>query len=340
MLEVSLAMCTLYVTIGSMETKHTSKIWWKCPAGPDHEWEARPTDRGGCPFCAGRRVSQTNGLTTLFPEVAAQWHPTKNGVLTPSQVTAGSSKRVWWRCPLGPDHEWEASPANRTRAGGGCPFDSGKRVSSTNSLAKLFPKVAAQWHPTKNGDLTPDQVVAGSSRKVWWRCSNAADHEWEASPANRIRGAGCPFDSGKRVSGTNNIAAVFPRVAEQWHTTKNGDLTPNQVVAGSNKRYWWQCPVGADHVWYAAASSRTLAGTGCPFCAGQAVSSTNNLLERYPEIAAQWHPVKNGKLTPDQVVTGSHKKAWWKCLAAEHEWCATIASRTHTGYGCPGCARS
>ena len=26
-----------------------------------------------------------------------------------------------------------------------------------------------EWHPTKNGNLTPQQVAAGSDKKVWWQ---------------------------------------------------------------------------------------------------------------------------------------------------------------------------
>ncbi|MBV9452549.1 MAG: zinc-ribbon domain-containing protein [Rubrobacter sp.] len=104
-----------------------------------------------------------------------------NGDLTPNNIVAGSGRKVWWQCPKGPDHEWQASLDQRTRAGVGCPFCAGKRVSVTNSLATLFPDVASRWHPTKNGDLTPEQVVAGSHQKVWWRCSKGPDHAWERS---------------------------------------------------------------------------------------------------------------------------------------------------------------
>ena len=63
----------------------------------------------------------------------------------------------------------------------------------TNSLAVLFPDVAGQWHPSLNGDLTPDRVVAGSDKKFWWKCPVADDHEWEASGNTRTgRGSGCP----------------------------------------------------------------------------------------------------------------------------------------------------
>jgi hypothetical protein len=43
-------------------------------------------------------------------------------------------------------------------------------------LAKSHPLLAAQWHPTNNEHLTPADVWANYSRKVWWRCEKG--HEW------------------------------------------------------------------------------------------------------------------------------------------------------------------
>ena len=32
-----------------------------------------------------------------------------------------------------------------------------------------YPHLVKEWHPTKNGDLTPKDVTYGSNKKVWWR---------------------------------------------------------------------------------------------------------------------------------------------------------------------------
>ena len=39
--------------------------------------------------------------------------------------------------------------------------------------------------------------------------------------------------------------------------------------------------------------------------------SEKSLKEKYPEIAAMWHPTKNGELTPDKVSCESHRVVWW-----------------------------
>ena len=94
------------------------KVWWKLPYDvPDDypvehlrgkhfefEWEAaiysRHNGKNGCPYLSGKAVwSGFNDLATINPELTAQWHPTKNGNLKPTQVTANAQKKVWWKLP-------------------------------------------------------------------------------------------------------------------------------------------------------------------------------------------------------------------------------------------------
>ncbi|MBQ03731.1 hypothetical protein CL673_03350 [Candidatus Bathyarchaeota archaeon] len=79
---------------------------------------------------------------------------------------------------------------NQTRTWNGCSItDTSRR--RVGSLADRNPELAKEWHPIKNGDLTPAQVTPGSGKKVWWRCSRG--HEWEAMVKSRTRGTGCPY---------------------------------------------------------------------------------------------------------------------------------------------------
>ena len=111
-------------------------------------------------------VMGISNLTITHPQLAAEWHPTKNGDLTPENVTYGSNKKVWWLCPKG--HDYQAKIGNRAMLGRGCPYCAGKRVIvGINDLATTHPQLAAEWHPAKNGDLTPRNVTYGSGKKVW-----------------------------------------------------------------------------------------------------------------------------------------------------------------------------
>jgi hypothetical protein len=320
------------------------RIWWKCAKGPDHEWSCTAKQRTNaahgtqCPFCAGKRVSVTNNLAARRPRLVPEWHPTKNGRLKPTDVTPGSMKTVWWKCPKGDDHAWRAKVVDRGKAG--CPFCSGAKTAKLRSLAAVHPEIARQWHPQKNAPLRPSDVMPKANRRVWWRCQKDRTHDWTAIIASRtMTGDGCPYCSGHRVSRTNSLAASFPAVAKQWHKQRNGRLTPGGVYSSSSKKFWWKCPVATDHEWRATVVNRTRNSAGCPFCAGQSVSATNSLAAQRPELARQWHSTKNKPLRPADVVIGSARPVWWRC-ANGHVWRAQVRSRAVYGTGCVACRRT
>ena len=154
-------------------------------------------------------------LNESHPELAAQWHPTKNGGLTPADVTFGSSKfKVWWKCPKGSDHEWDATIASRASRNRGCRACDGKQVSVTNSLQSLFPELSKEWHPTKNEDLTPADFTTKSNFKAWWKCPKGSDHEWQIQIAVRSNGNGCDFCRGQSLSVTNSLQTLCPELVE------------------------------------------------------------------------------------------------------------------------------
>lgn len=273
-----------------------------------------------------------NDLATVNPDLASEWHPTKNGLLLPSQVGAGTKRKVWWKCHLG--HEWEASVSSRNK-GSGCPYCAGQRaISGVNDLSTVNPGLAAEWHPNKNGPLYPNQIMPKSSRKVWWlgKCG----HEWEATISSRTTGSGCPYCSGhKLLSGYNDLATVDSDLATEWHSTRNGDLHADQVTAHCAKKVWWIGKCG--HEWEATVANRK-SGNGCPFCSGRKIlKGFNDFATVNSKLAAEWHPTKNGDLSPDQVTAGSGKKVWWVCSKCGNEWKAVISNRSQ-GSNCPLCS--
>ena len=65
-----------------------------------------------CPYCANKRVCDTNSLASLFPDISKEWHPTKNEEKTPTDFVSGSHAKVWWLCPNG--HAYRAAIKSRT----------------------------------------------------------------------------------------------------------------------------------------------------------------------------------------------------------------------------------
>ncbi len=228
-------------------------------------------------------------LADQFPAVSAQWHPTKNGRLRPSDVSPDSTIEVWWTCPAIASHEWRASPKNRTakRSPQGCRkcayIRRGKKRSTPKpgeSLQDKFPEIAVEWHPTENGSLKPSDVRWGSGKFVWWRCPSKPYHEWRASTNsrtnNRIRsvrrgkpGHGCPFCAGRKVHVRDSLGTTRPDLANEWHPSKNKKLTPFAVLPNSHRKAFWQCPRFPEHVYPAIIKNRARRGDTCPLCSKQ-----------------------------------------------------------------------
>jgi Probable Zinc-ribbon domain len=323
--------------------RSNKRVWWRCNTAHKHEWQATVSSRvtygSGCKRCGYIRVP----LSKAAPEIAKEWHPTKNDGLTPNGISSGSPKKVWWQCQRNPTHEWQAQVRIRIRAKTRCPFCAKLAPQIEHEMLDLFnPKLAAQWHPTKNEEHLPSQFTPSSQFKAWWICPIDPTHTWKTSIRNRARlGHNCPFCAPRsgQVSPGHSLADRFPELAKEWHPTKN-TLKPSGVTPGSSKRVWWQCRNDPSHVWDATVTVRTQPKSKgqCPFCSGFRVTPANSLQNCHPEIAKEWHPIKNAPLTPDKIKRASGKKVWWQCSKnPQHEWRAIVKNRTVLSSGCPHC---
>lgn len=320
------------ITIGSHK-----EVWWTCEEG--HNWLEKVKDflkpkKVACPYCDNRKaLSGYNDLATTHPELAKQWHP--DNQLRVDEVTAKSVKEVMW---LGEcKHSWKVSIGRRVQRGEGCPYCSGRQVlAGFNDLATTHPELAAQWDP--NNALSPQEVSYGSTKKISWVCPANPSHTWVASVNGRSRGNGCPVCSGRVVSSSqNDLATTDPELAAQWHPALNS-TTPDKVSRGSRHLAWWVCEQG--HEWQARVADRGTKSVGCPVCINkQVVPGINDLATTEPALAAQWHPSKNGALTPQQVSRGTCSPVWWQCEKG-HEWTATVKNRVSLQQGCRRCNAS
>lgn len=453
---------------------------------------SRTRGGAGCPNCGRRRAGAAlaapkpgQSLADRLPDLAAQWHPTRNGDLTPATVTSKSGKRAWWLChECG--NEWQAQIGSRAD-GSGCKDCATRHLAVTSSepkpdqsLAVQDPELAGQWHPTRNGDVTAADVTGNSGKKAWWLCPRG--REWQAMINNRTKARGCPkcilwgtsaeeirlrhellaagvpievehaviyrqigrplncdmvaptwqivieFDGNRfhktpeshvkdrretaaledagwtvirvredleligerdvvvpkfssqverakavllkldqighrvrhhdqylataepwaaaaadaeiRRPRARSLASELPALAAEWDPVKNAPLAPEHVTFGSGQKAWWLCPV-CGNSWHAVIGSRA-SGNGCPACGRRASLKArttpkpgNSLADRHPTIAAEWHPTRNGDLIPEAVAPASHKTVWWLCPMCENGYEAVVAGRTTRGTGCP-----
>lgn len=386
----------------------SKKVWWKCEHG--HSWEAIVSNRvrlkRGCPYCAHQLpiIGKTD-LGTTNPELIKEWHFEKNGTLKPEDFMKGSHKKVWWKCNNG--HEWEAIIKNRAK-GVGCPYCAGKKVVvGENDLATNSPELAKEWHPQKNGDLTPQQVSFGSGKKAWWICKNG--HEFEKRIDARQHNPNCPICSARRRTSFPEQAILF-YIRKAFHDAINSyrdifkkkggmeldiyipskkigiefdgkafhqdvkkkvsDLTKYRICKENGiflirisdifidnfiKRcdYKIEIPEASDE-WLNYAIEQLLAFLNVKYISSKTInikrdradilsylmSTDKSLMTDYPDIAAEWNFEKNGRLKPEMFHPGSNERVWWKCKVCGHEWQTAIAERTrHDKTGCPKCAR-
>lgn len=277
-------------------------------------------------------TEKKNSIMILDSELVKEWNYEKNGRLTPENFSINSHKRVWWKCKEG--HEWLATIGNRSK-GDGCPYCSGRvATKGENDLKTVNPALAKDWNYERNVGLTPMDVLPNSGKKVWWKCSE--EHEWKARIADRNKGRGCPYCSGKRlIKGHNDLQTINSSVAKEWNYEKNNGIHPDDVMPNSEKKMWWKCSNG--HEWLASINNRNK-GNGCPYCSGRRVlKGYNDLQTINPSLAIEWNYEKNGELKPESFTANSNESVWWKC-GKGHEWKARIAHR-NKGSGCPECAK-
>lgn len=306
----------------------TKKAWWVGRCG--HEFDlgiAGRTKQGqGCPYCSNRRVlAGFNDLASQKPEVAAEWHPSKNAK-SPSEFTWGSNQKAWFQCHRG--HEWETAINARTSNGSGCPFCAGNYViPGETDLVTTHPEIAATWDIEKNEKRAED-FSAGSVIKAWWICEHG--HSWRSAIYVR-KTKGCPVCAGRKIEpGFNDLESQRPELLSQWDYEAN-EIAPSAVSMNSHHQYWWKCKLGHS---YRGSVTSLKRGRGCAVCSSrQIVAGINDLSSQHPSLAQEWS-TKNS-VTPEEVAVGSGKKAHWVCPQG-HEYQSVISGRVK-GAGCPVC---
>ena len=294
------------------------KVKWKCDLG--HIWTSSVAQRMrvDCPTCHIRVKSIVvgkNDLETTHPHIAIQ----ANG-WDPKSVSAGSGEKLPWKCNKG--HVWVAAVGKRTSVDPrNCPVCSNQRVlAGYNDLKSTHPEIAANamgWDPRL--------VVAGSNKKMNWKCSKG--HTYSAAVNSVVRGASCLVCCNQVIQpGVNDLATTHPLIAVQadgWD--------PTLIHIGSHKKMAWRCDIG--HSWSAVVSSRKR--NSCPVCANRVVlAGFNDLATHFPALANEadgWDPTTHAFATTTKVL--------WKCQEG-HRWRSTIKNRSQLGRGCPTCAIS
>lgn len=223
----------------------------RCPEGHKIDTVGTIFVTDGCPWCRAnetRKTTVSKSLRESDPELAAIWHPVRNGDLTPENTPGTYRKPLWWKSVQCCGHEWqepirERELGRRPQAGRGhyyCP----KCESVFGSLAWLDPELAAEWH--EDNKLTPWHVKPFSGGVVAkWRCAANPEHVWDAAVIDRSAGRLCPHCS---TAGTSQIEKAFRSAAQAIDPDADADridrwkvdvLVPSvRLVIEYDGEYW------------------------------------------------------------------------------------------------------
>ncbi len=277
---------------------------------------------------------KSRSLAVKRPELTKEW--SDNNDRSPDNVTLSSSYKAKWICPKC-NREYISMVANRVRLHSNCPFCANKKVCKENSLAYCYPQISKEWNYEKNGDLLPENVIAGTDKKVWWKCEKG--HEWQMRICSRTgkRHSGCPYCRQRYFTIKKTLEEMNPELKQIWNYKRNEGKTTKDFSYSSNKKVWWKCEKG--HEWQMSINKlqRIKNEVKCPYCRNIKLSSDNSLAAKYKELSKQWNYEKNKNKKPENYLPSSKEKVWWKCEKG-HEWETSIVSRVRKS-GCPYCKR-
>lgn len=325
-------------------TARTSrKVWWKCKEC-GNSWLATIASQNdekkhGCPYCAGSLVIKgKTDLASQHPKIVAEWNYEKNNI-KPDEISCHSNLKVWWKCKEC-GHSWRQTVANRVGRNSGCPKCNIENVNSFCEQA-VFYYIKQAFPDAINGDrhIGMELDIYIPSLNVAVEYDGEAWHKTESKERIDIKkNIVC------KQSGIELIRIREPKLTsiEDCTVFVRADSTSNRsldcVIEDVLKHLKSPVIISVD----------TTRDTPQILEQYATKKYNNSLAVLFPEIAAEWHPTKNGKLTPDKVNKSSRYIVWWlgKC---GHEWPMSVQDRTRKTHkqkdgrvvkprGCPYCS--
>ena len=290
-------------------------------------------------------------------EKAQHWHPTLNGDVTLENITCGTHKKCWFKCHKC-NHDFEQAIQVVTR-GSWCSYCCipRKKICDDANCENCFNasfashEKAEYWHPTKNNNIKPRNIMKGTHKKYWFKCPDCNHDINKKIEDIIIKGTWCYYccKPQQKLCDDDNCEHCFNasfashEKAEYWHPTKNNNIKPRNIMKGTHKKYWFKCP-DCQHSFESNISNIVGHNQWCPYCCKpqQKLCDDDNCEHCFNasfashEKAKYWHPTKNNK-KPRDIMKVSGKKYWFKCSDCNHDISKQIYTITNQGTWCPYC---
>lgn len=318
------------ITIGSRTRAH-----WICDKG--HKWEAvisaRTFRQTGCPYCSGRRaIKGQTDLATTHPEIAKEWHPTKNGNLKPTDIFAGNSRtQIWWQCEHG--HEWKTTPNSR-KGGARCPrcVDESRTSFPEQAIFFYLQQVTTAYNryqisPSMEIDVYLPELKIGIEYDGFYYHTNQRTIQKEQQKDQYCLQSGITLIRIKEVK-DSKIIKREQNIIYCHHRHPGSSLTE---TINTLLKYIELLTTQSFNINVDIEKDRSMIHNQYIY-----IEKHNSIQYTHPEICKYWNYDKNGRLQPNLFSYGSNKKVWWKCPICGYEWQAKINNKIR-GNPCPQC---
>lgn len=320
------------------------KYGWKCEVESHPVFfnspQVRVRNSKGCPICGGTKVeSGVNDALSLNPDLEMIWSMDNSFPLDILRTLGPSSEQIFkWKCRVY-GHNYHTSLYSAFK-GVGCKVCKnlellvGFNDLASSQVADEYDQKQTEAHRAELGldgvDLSPEKLLKGTKRDVYWRCRSNSRHSWTARislRANRKNPVQCPYCSGRNVDrGRNDLASQFPELLVEW-SPKN-EVDPSEISFGSNKKVWWKCALGHSD-YEAAPHNRTKAkSTGCPDCntgGFETAKSAYLYFIKNSDLGAGKIGISNQDARPNRLSVWK-KLGWTEVCIWEHDYGRVIAN--------------
>lgn len=148
-------------------------------------------------------VPREKSLGYLRQDILPYW--SSNNVIDPFTIAVYSHSEVMWICgACKNEFSLEVSVMTRKKIPR-CRECRDFEATDENRLSLVCPNLVYEWHPTKNGNLRPEDISYGKQIDIWWKCLEC-EHSWKTRLIDRsIQGKGCPICSKFQSKGVKAI---------------------------------------------------------------------------------------------------------------------------------------
>lgn len=327
------------------------KVWWKCEKG--HEWKATIAHIAygrGCPIC-------NTGKQTSFPEQAILYYISKIDNSCKSRYKINGRKELDIYMPklkVGIEYDgyrWHQSDNKQ--------ITDIEKQSFWNNLGVRIIRIKEQsrrntqlkdgdWLTVKDEYYLNDEDYPALSEVI----NDIIKELYDKTITINIDKDRNRIYKNYLFKETENSLANNEKTMKFYDWEKNLNIKPEYITRSSGKKLWWKCDKG--HSFQATVHSIDN-GKYCPICRKEVAKKNGliplddkyigtlkysenikSLLKEFPKISKEWNYEKNYPVKPENIVSRSHKKFWWKCSKCGYEWQATPLVRVR-GSGCQKC---